>query len=52
VATRVPERGTNDWQDLVEDADLAMYAAKAGGRDRVETYAPPAAAASMRSGDL
>jgi diguanylate cyclase (GGDEF)-like protein len=52
VATRVPERGTNDWQDLVEDADSAMYAAKAGGRDRVETYAPPAAAASMRSGDL
>jgi len=41
VATLLPGRGTEGWPALVRDADAALYAAKAKGRDAVETCAPP-----------
>jgi diguanylate cyclase (GGDEF)-like protein len=41
VATLLPGRGTEGWPALVRDADAALYAAKAKGRDAVETCVPP-----------
>jgi diguanylate cyclase (GGDEF)-like protein len=41
VATFVPGRSAGSWQALLGDADAALYAAKASGRDRVQIYAPP-----------
>jgi diguanylate cyclase (GGDEF)-like protein len=41
VATFVPGRSAGSWQVLLGDADAALYAAKASGRDRVQIYAPP-----------
>lgn len=32
--------GTETGEDLIREADTAMYAAKAGGRDRVEAFNP------------
>jgi diguanylate cyclase (GGDEF)-like protein len=29
--------GMKNWQTLIEDADLSLYRAKAGGRDRIAT---------------
>ncbi|MFF8597709.1 putative bifunctional diguanylate cyclase/phosphodiesterase [Streptomyces sp. NPDC015232] len=38
--------------DLLRNADLAMYRAKAGGKDRVELYAPQMQAEVMRRTEL
>ncbi len=45
VATFVPGQGSSigGWQALVGDADTALYAAKASGRDTVKMYTPPQA---------
>jgi diguanylate cyclase (GGDEF)-like protein len=40
VATFVPGRRAGSWQDVVGEADAALYAAKAGGRDIVQVHAP------------
>jgi diguanylate cyclase (GGDEF)-like protein len=40
VATFVPGRSAGSWQDVVGQADAALYAAKAGGRDMVQVHAP------------
>jgi len=46
VATYVPGRGTGEWRATVGEADAALYAAKAGGRDMVKTQQSPAASDS------
>ncbi|MEU4354262.1 EAL domain-containing protein [Streptomyces virginiae] len=38
--------------DLMRNADLAMYRAKAGGKDRVETYAPQMQAEVVQRAEL
>lgn len=43
VATCAPRRNAGGWQVLVDDADAALYAAKTGGRDNVQTSPPSAA---------
>jgi len=40
VATFVPGRSAGAWQALVADADAALYAAKASGRDTVKMHVP------------
>jgi diguanylate cyclase (GGDEF)-like protein len=55
VATCLPGRSGGGWPALVGEADTALYAAKAGGRDRVEASPPFAAinsAAGARDPDL
>ncbi len=46
AATFVPGRSAGAWQALVGDADAALYAAKASGRDAVRLHIPAAAAIS------
>jgi diguanylate cyclase (GGDEF)-like protein len=42
VATYAPgQRNSGSWRTLVEDADVALYRAKAKGRDTVERWSPP-----------
>jgi diguanylate cyclase (GGDEF)-like protein len=41
VATYVPGRSVGGWQALVEQADAALYAAKASGRNTLQQWSPP-----------
>lgn len=46
VATFVPGRSAGPWQALVGDADAALYASKASGRDTVRIHTPAPVAIS------
>lgn len=46
VATFVPGRSAGAWQAVVADADAALYAAKASGRDTVKLHTPAQVAIS------
>jgi diguanylate cyclase (GGDEF)-like protein len=49
IATAGPgDGGTTRSTDLVRDADLAMYAAKAAGRNRIRVFTPDLRAAAQR----
>ena len=45
-------RRSGDADELLRDADLAMYQAKAKGKGRFELFEPPMAAAMLRRHDL
>src|SRR3954454_88942 len=45
-------RGTRDTDELIREADLAMYQAKASGKGRFAFFDPPMAAAMLRRHDL
>lgn len=46
IAERLHDRVDEDWRQLIEKADLRMYAAKQAGRDRIVGCQPAAAADS------
>src|SRR3954454_22620088 len=45
-------RGTRDTDELIREADLAMYQAKTSGKGRFAFFDPPMAAAMLRRHDL